>query len=279
MKLFVCFLSRDRKLLDYFGSRKDTIIPKDSLNRGFYAGRSVKILQFAVDGANVGSSSDFERLLVLKIKEADAFMLVIDEEFAAYTKNLENCLFVVQYKKEDVDFNLQNFFHKLLAKSLKSFGQILSKFLDANSIDLLTLPLRNFKSAELNEISILCRSLHNSPDFGNLIDCQLVSLKKRIRPRRRSSYTKRYVVDDNRRFFEFGNEKHARFATGEPHLPSCHIAGHFRFGKKIDEQRHFNVSEGEGDNTLISGNFVDCHNSEHSVQNRTHLNIFSNDYF
>jgi hypothetical protein len=43
--------------------------------------------------------------------------------------------------------------------------------------------------------------------------------------------------------------------------------------------RHYNVSETEGDRTTIEGEFLDCHNNAHSVSGRTHLNMFSNDYF
>jgi hypothetical protein len=88
-----------------------------------------------------------------------------------------------------------------------------------------------------------------------------------------------YTIDDQFRFFVYGKETHARFGTGEPHKPYCELAGHFRFGQRIDALRHYNVSETEGDRTTIGGNFLDCHNTSHDVSRRTHLNIFSNDYF
>ena len=52
-----------------------------------------------------------------------------------------------------------------------------------------------------------------------------------------------------------------------------------RFGRVLDADRHYNVSETEGDRTTIAGDFPDCHDSIHTVPSTTHLNMFANDYF
>lgn len=39
------------------------------------------------------------------------------------------------------------------------------------------------------------------------------------------------------------------------------------------------VSETEGDETSIKGEFADCHDMRRFVETTTHLNMFSNDYF
>ena len=51
------------------------------------------------------------------------------------------------------------------------------------------------------------------------------------------------------------------------------------FGCRIDDKRHYNVSEGDGDKTRISGEFMDCHDDKHVVTGVTHINMFSNDFF
>ncbi len=87
------------------------------------------------------------------------------------------------------------------------------------------------------------------------------------------------MVDDRARFFKFGPEQHARFATGDPHRPFCAFNADFRFGNRIDSTRHYNVSESKGDRTTIEGEFDDCHDARVTVPRTTHLNMFSNDYF
>ena len=87
----------------------------------------------------------------------------------------------------------------------------------------------------------------------------------------------KHIVDDNYHAYEYGKEEHARMATGSPHKTSCYISGRFRFGKRINSLRHYNVSS--VDKNTISGNFHDCHHDNHEVRSVTHLNMFSNDYF
>lgn len=63
-------------------------------------------------------------------------------------------------------------------------------------------------------------------------------------------------------------------------MPYCAIASLFRFGARIDDRRHYNVSQGEGNNTFIRGEYHNCH-GETKVYNREpgHLNMFSNDHY
>ena len=167
----------------------------------------------------------------------------------------------------------------IFARMLRAFGTVLDKFRRGDDGKLLTLPLRNFKAQELAEIARLCREVHSSGNFSDDVEKQLAGLRARVRPRRKSSYKTKYMVDDLERLFAYGPETHARFATGEPHKPSCEVAALFRFGVRLDESRHYNVSETEGDHTKIEGDFPDCHGEVHPVRGKTHLNMFANDYF
>jgi hypothetical protein len=185
-----------------------------------------------------------------------------------------------QVRRDDIaNESSMNFFHRIIGKLLRVFGSLVSKFKNGDDRQLLSLPLRNFHAPELAEIARLCRDKCFDPNFNNDLDRQLSVLRMRRRPRRRSSFNIMYTVDDRSRFFVYGKETHARLGTGEPHKPYCELAGSFRFGQRIDALRHYNVSETEGDRTTIEGGFLDCHNTSHSVKGRTHLNMFSNDYF
>jgi hypothetical protein len=100
-------------------------------------------------------------------------------------------------------------------------------------------------------------------------------MRNRQRPKRESSYSTSYIVDDDQKHFEYGKERHAQPASGPPHQKLCALSGIFRFGKRYDSGRHFNVSLSSG---LIGGSFDDCHDAAVGITARTHINMFPNDF-
>ena len=156
---------------------------------------------------------------------------------------------------------------------------IASTFGRGNDGVLLTLPIRNLDAPEVGAIATLCRQDILEPTFADALEANLKSLRGRIHPRPKSSYRTRYVVDHSKRYFHYGLERHAQFDTGGDHLPSCSLNGHFRFGRRIDAGRHYNVSETDGDVTSISGVFSNCHDMKIEVTRHFHLNMFANDFF
>jgi hypothetical protein len=214
-----------------------------------------------------------------RLDDAEACVVLIDEEWISIGRNIRDAAFIVTFDRQLAQDNPRNFFYRLIAKILRAFGQVLAKFENSDDAKLLTLPLRNFQAEELQEVARLCRNNYDTPTFSSDIDAQLAKLRKRVRPRKKSQYKRQYAVDDRHRFFDYGQERHAFFATGGNHRCSCEVSGKLRFGRRIDERRHYNVSQTEGDETVISGNFPDCHDHVHYVAKRTHLNMFANDYF
>lgn len=280
MRVAVYLLTSNERLKRFAGTNKANAIPKDVGSRGFFKNHPARFTIHAWSPkAEDKSASGFERFLIGRSDTSDATIVFSDQEWIKYTYYIRSALFVVPFDSSTVGDNPQNFFHRISAQGLKAFGQLLAKFDRADDGKLLTLPLRNFRAEELAELSRLCREDVLNPDFSNAVEAQLVALRKRERPRRRSNYPNVYAVDDEKRFFIYGHEKHSRFATGDPHITSCEICGHFRFGKRIDPLRHYNVSETEGDDTSISGNFSDCHGTNHAVGQKKYLNMFPNDYF
>jgi len=280
VKLFICLVTPDEKLRAYFGKGKSAIIPPEALDRGPWAhhGVTTTIVTWSPENRSV-SAAAFDRFLLSKARDHDACLLFVDTVWAAYVANVRNSAFVAPFDGAAITGALQNVFFGLSARALRSFGQILAKFANGETAQLLALPLRNFRAQDLAEIARLCRENPLSGTLSTDVDQCLSRLRLRVRPRKKSSYRTRYAVDDGQRFFKYGNERHARFATGKPHRPSCEVAGLFRFGSRLDELRHYNVSETEGDETTVSGEFVDCHDHVHDVPEQTHLNMFANDYF
>ena len=279
MKLCICLVSPEEALRRFFGRGKDSVVPADALKRGVYADRSPQITTVAWESANVPTSKDLERLLLSRGRKAGACVIFIDERLAALTNDVQNATFVVPFDSNGAVDNPQNFFHHLLARALRNIGQLYFKFQNSDDSQLLALPLRNFQSDYLAEIARLCRDETGSNGLSDNIERQLVDLRKCVRPRRRSDYKTKYAVDNKSRFFVYGKERHAQFDTGEPHTPACEMAGLFRFGIRLDERRHYNMSETEGDRTNIEGDFPDCHGAIQTVPSRSHLNIFANDFF
>lgn len=279
MKIYIGLLTEDRELRSSLGRLKDAAVPKDSSSKGYFASQ-VPSFSFGAWVPEPGvSQADCERFLLERTQDAKACILLVENRCLSYVENVRDATFSVVFERSQVDNNYKNFFHKTLGRALRFLGYLLCKTNDEAYCRLLALPLRNFHAAELGYLATLCRDNSSSGDFHSAVDQKLALLNKRLRPRRRTNHKQIYAVDDNQRFFVHGKEHHGRFATGEPHRPSCEMAGLFRFGCRIDELRHYNVSEGEGDTTGIEGEFVDCHGNRHRVKSESHLNMFANDYF
>lgn len=279
MKLFICLVTPDEKLRRHFGRGKDGIIPAEVFKRGPLAHNRPQVTVIAWTPTAPFSSADLERFLLHRARGHDACILVVDVEWRQHVRDIGNAAFVVPFEAEAAGENPKNFFFGIFARTLRNFAQILAKFRRGDDGKLLALPLRNFKADQLVEIARLCREEPMSGSLSNDVEQQLAGLRTRVRPRRKSSFKTTYAVDDATRFFAYGLERHAQFGTGTPHRPYCEVAGLFRFGVRLDERRHYNVSETEGDRTKIEGDFPDCHGEAHAVADKTHLNMFANDYF
>ncbi|HEX7876184.1 MAG TPA: hypothetical protein VF489_06320 [Sphingobium sp.] len=279
MKLLICLVTPEKALRRFFGRGKDSVVPSDVLKRGAYAARSPQVTTIAWEPEGVPSSLELQRFLLLRGRGAHACVILLDERWAHLATEVRNATFAAPFDATGAADNPQNFFHRLLARALRNIGQIYSKFQNGDDAQLLTLPLRNFHSASLAEIARLCRDEPENNLLSDIIERQLVDLRQCVRPRRRTEYKIKYAVDNKNRFFVYGKERHAQFDTGEPHTPACEIAGLFRFGIRLDERRHYNVSETEGDHTNIEGEFPDCHGAVQSVTSRSHINMFANDFF
>ena len=279
MKIFICLVTPQEKLRRHFGRAKDGIIPAEVFRRGPFADEKPNLTIAAWTPPSLFSPMDLERFLLSRARNYDACILVVDIAWNSQAAGIRNAAFVVTFDAAGADNNPQNFFFGIFARALRNFAQVVAKFRRGDDGKLLALPLRNFQADELAEIARLCQEEPLSGTLSNDVETRLAELRRRVRPRRKSTYKTTYAVDDTVRFFSFGLERHAQFATGDPHRPACEVTGLFRFGVRLDERRHYNVSETEGDRTTISGQFLDCHNSARAVSNQTHLNMFANDYF
>lgn len=281
MRVLVCLVTPEAMLSRLVGTQPALLVPTEVARRGYLGSREARFVPVAWTPAEDDRSADgLQRFLLRYVAKVDAVLLMVDEAWIHLVADIRDAAFVVPFAYADVGRSVKNFLQQISSQGLRAFGQLLAKFDKADDGHLLSLPLRNFDAPELREIVRLCRESNLTATFSDEVETQLADLRMRERPRKRSNYPRVYAVDDQLRFFHYGLERHSRFATGQPHRPSCAIAGHLRFGKVLDAFRHYNVSETEKDVTSISGDFPDCHGQSHPVTGHvTHLNMFANDYF
>jgi hypothetical protein len=285
MNILIGLISKNQEICEFFGKAKEKIVNKDLFIKGHYKNVAISFytVTYIVSKKEV-SSDDFERFLLDKIKHGnaiDACILLVDDECMQLVRDIHNSLFLSAFNASDSLSNPQNYFSGLITRLVRNFGVVFYGMSNLADLQILRLPLRNFMAKELNEIARLCREKCLSPTFTTDFSSTLAMLQKRRKPRRFLESKKMHMVDDHNIYYEYGNERHAQFETGKPHLHSCEIAGHFRFGVRIESRLHYNVfgEKKRGVDTVINGKFINCHDQEVNVASTSHLNMFSNDYF
>lgn len=275
MKVFIGLISSNQVVNIKFKEKKSALIPKDIRNK---FPKDTNFIFEAFDPCK--STMPIDLYLLSRTREVDAAAIFIQRQNEKYCASFKIPFFAATIDiPEDVNINIYNFFGRNLSKLLKGLRFVLDLMDNLDQEVVMRLPIRNFVADELKQ---LCLVFENET-LGDNFNDQVLSFKEKLisrkRPRRKSSYNKKYFVDDHEKHFEFGKETHSVLDTASPHLPSCEIAGNFRFGKKISTNKHYNVSKGDGDNTNISGTFLNCHDETNNISKTTHINMFTNDFF
>lgn len=279
MNIFLLVVTSDGSLREFVGTQKQRAFPQDAFRKGFLADRKVRPIVNAVDAQDFKSSGDLDAFVLSRVGDSDSVLILIDQERANLAQNIRTSALVCEIDNARAARNYQNFLHDRLSKLSKVINYLARHFHDGADSPLLSLPLRNFKCSALDELKGQMADDPCSTEVSNCVDTSLQTLRRRVRPRKKTTFKTKYAVDDQERFFVFGKEHHSLPDTGAPHRDFCNLTARFRFGCRIDHTRHYNVSEGEGDKTTISGEFQDCHGEKHKVAGKTHINMFSNDFF
>ncbi len=279
MSIFLVVVTSDRALRHYVGTQKHRVFPRDSIKNGLPSTRRASPIVNAVDANDFTTSGELEALIADKVDPVDNLFILIDSDRKHLTRNIQSAALVCDIDRARAVKSYQNYMHERLGKMLKTIKYLGRYFLDGGDGALLSLPLRNFDCVALENVKMQIADDPCSKDLARNIEANFQLLRRRVRPRKKSTYKTKYAVDDQKRFFVFGKEHHALPGTGAPHQIYCMLNARFRFGCRIDHTRHYNVSEGESDRTQISGRFFDCHGEVHQVRRQTHINMFSNDFF
>lgn len=277
MKVLVCLISSQYNIAEAVGRQRDRLIPQDLFKK---KGPDYPV-HFKVSIYNPPKESiSFEKFLLREAKTSEAVILLVESQHSHLVESVENAVFAATFEiHEERVNNFKNFFGSYFSQLFRNFFVVKTLMGDTEKEQAMMLPLRNFDAPALREMARLSREDSRCVNFVLHMEAQLAEIVKRRLPRKNSHYKTKYFVDERGMHFGYGNEKHARFDTGKPHVAACEFNGLFRFGKRIDSSRHYNASFGDGDETNIVGDFPDCHGAIGSVSKRSHLNIFANDFY
>jgi hypothetical protein len=265
----IIILVVDLELGSFIRTNKERIIPKEWLTRDYFKerGASLTASEFVISTNKAALQNEISRLR----KEAEGVILLYQQEASEDVAPFSSSCFA---RKLEIGGNNQNMLYKNIAFVLKQF-ELFSKYFDElKHQQIFLLPFHNFAADEFCD---LCRLLTaGGNDFASNLSQLIVKLKRRQRPKRPSKSKKTYYVDDRNFYFNYGHERHAKVGTrNPPHNLRCALNCDFRYGRRYDPDRHFNVSL-EADNDLISCIFKDCHGESQPRNDATHVNVFPN---
>jgi hypothetical protein len=285
MKVFIGLISQSREWIKCFRDNNEALVKKELLT-GRLQGCNFKFDAFSPGKAQLDVVSHLQKSIMGSGENAyDLALIIVDELLYPGLESIKNALFFGVVDTTKHSKNLQSEIMNVLDKLLKNLlisNEIMS---DLGNEQAMRLPVRNFKSEELNRLCEIYTQVYLIQDFQKEVMARIGKKKgvlKTKRPRRSSSSKEKYFVDNEDKHFSFGSEEHSKVETKPPHNSSCIINGNFRFGKKISVCHHFNVSKGDSDETYIDGNFINCHDERICIKKpkgKTHLNMFTNDFF
>lgn len=272
MRLLVFFVTQSSHALNTFKAKKAQLEQVFLENTDFPT--QLMLCPFSIDDKHL--KDRLEEVILKEYQEIDGVLLLIEEGGEEFYQNIKHSLFVgeiprINYCKDTWNLLSKNF--RILFKNYIHYYKAASH---SDNYQALTLPIRNFNSIILTNLLETLSRKTMAKDFLNLFNESLSKLKRSRHPKRRSKSREQFYVDDNESYFQYGLEKHGNYETGFPHLRSCQIKGLYRFGFKMEQGRHFNMTSSAG--FLSNKTLFNCHGETVSIKKADHINIFSNDF-
>lgn len=278
MRVLVTLLSQHRLLVKTATENGQALL--DGANLASLVSEQASLVVSAFQG-NGRVAASFEKFLLEESKRVGASGLVVlfEEQFSHLIEQIRCAAFAASIPNVHYVENVANFLTGHFRPLLRNFGALLEVTNGAVIHQAVALPLKNFHSPLFFDLLEYCQVGTLAGEFRNDLTVKLNRVARLRGPKRRSSYPHVYFKDDESRYFKYGFEKHSRPETGGMHGVSCQLNAHFRFGKVLDDERHYNVTVGDSDNpTPISCKLPNCHGETVDVNARSHINMFSSDY-
>ncbi|KPW57626.1 hypothetical protein [Pseudomonas syringae group genomosp. 3] len=277
MRCAIIFVSDDPGACALFEKEQEALIPRSLRD----AGRVKEVgFDFFTSIYNPSTSRfQLDQHVLYTAKKAEGVAILCDSRYHWLAVAVSNACFVANVELNPEVRSYKNILQATLTRMIKNLAHVYLHMRDAGSRYALQLPFRNFVANELRELEHLFANNTLTSEFVQTLDQAISNLNRRRMPKRKEDYPNKYYVDDEEIFFSYGKEHHSEFESGNPHLPLCVLNGHFRFGHRIVKNEHYNVSKDNGKNGKISRLFMDCHDRALEVKERSHVNMFSNDYW
>lgn len=275
MKLFIGLISYNSEVREEFVQKKTALFSAETASLLRESNIQTQFGYFNTHKPN----NMIDEYFLASTKGVDYVIAIAESDAERLLAPIRDSLFSAVIPNVNGKANLANFLKPTFQALIKNFVLLLKQMKSGENQQAMLLPFRNFDAPELKELADVCKTRNLERAFINELGVAATAVKERRKPRRNSSRSTKYFVDDNDKHFVYGPETHSSIATGTPHRPFCEFNGTFRFGKRIPTDRHFNVSKGRGDDTHISGTFANCHDEGITIPRRTHINMFANDHF
>ena len=273
MNFSVLFVTRSTDVVRLIGNAGDRLLDKSLIERAHDNGVRVTTRAVKVDGQRY---ADLVREIFVSQKNFDAGILVLDEDLSEIGRTIFPSMLYIPLDRNISNRNLQNEIRKNLSLAVKCILRT-NVFTNESSFKILSLPFSNFAAPEIDLLRTSLYSGIMNLGFVSDIENFVKKMRNRQNPKTKTPYRTTYIVDEENRFFSASTERHARADTRcPPHTFVCILRSKFRFGHKLDDYRHYNVTM---EDDFIKGVFVDCHQDAKIVKPQTHLNMFPNDFF
>jgi hypothetical protein len=209
--------------------------------------------------------------------EYNGVVVLYDYGAARHIAEIHDGIFAAAFDGYEYIEKRENFLIRSFGRLVKNRNILMGTMHDKTRMEAAILPAKNFDSTAFKRFLQLCQEEALEADFQNRVVPALTAVTQLRGPKRRSTYPTKYFRDERPACFQYGHETHSSFETGGDHTAACTIRGLFRLGVPLESQRHFNVTSVD-DKTRISGEYSTCHLECIAVVDKTHLNMFSNDF-
>lgn len=275
MRVVIAVATANAALRNFLASNRPNVIPQGTIEKGYFAERQARF-SVQIQALDENSSADAIGAWLKRIsKTADAVILLIDQNCRQLVTPYEDAYFIVNIPPYPGAV-LQNQVFATLAPILRHFANFCRIFDSQKNQKVLLLPLDIFLADELNELRARLTVNKMDVGFADDVEQKISRLNERARPKGQRRFKRVYFVDDRPLWFHFGLEQHAMAETGvPPHAEHCWHTSCFRFGRRFDCKRHFNVDD-DSTPTKVFGSFITCHGETFNASGQSHLNVFPN---
>lgn len=275
MRVLVAVATANAALRNFLASNRPNVIPRGTIEKGYFAERQARF-SVQIKALDENSSGDAIGAWLKRIsKTADAVILLIDQNCRQLVTPYEDAYFIVDIPPYPGAV-LQNQVFATLAPILRHFANFCRIFDSQKNQKVLLLPLDIFLADELNELRARLTVDKMDVGFADDVEQKISRLNERARPKGQRRFKRVYFVDDRPLWFHYGLEQHAMAETGvPPHAEHCWHTSCFRFGRRFDCKRHFNVDD-DSTPTKVFGSFINCHGETFNASGQSHLNVFPN---